>query len=239
MNAEALLQVDGLSAGYGDIQVLWDVSLRVNAGEIVCLVGANGAGKTTLLRALTGVVRPQGRIAFGGRPIAGRGTAAIARLGIAHVPEGRQLFPAMSTRDHLELGAAFVPGAWERRTETLEDVFALFPRLAERQHQLAGTLSGGEQQMLALGRALMARPVLLMVDEPSLGLAPVLVQSLFAALRRINERGVTVLLVEQNVRQTLRMAHRGYVLENGRIVLEGSGRELLRNEHVKVAYLGL
>jgi branched-chain amino acid transport system ATP-binding protein len=211
----------------------------VREGEIVCLVGANGAGKTTLLRALTAVVRSRGRIRFQGRPLAGRPTAAIARLGIAHVPEGRQLFPAMSVLDHLELGAAFVPGAWERRRETLDEVFALFPRLSERLHQLAGTMSGGEQQMLAVGRALMTRPVLLMVDEPSLGLAPVLVQTLFTALRQINRRGVTVLLVEQNVRQTLLMADRGYVLENGRIVLEGSGPELLRNEHVKVAYLGL
>jgi len=234
-----LLEVETLSAGYGDIQVLWDVGLQVREGEIVCLVGANGAGKTTLLRALTGVVRTRGRITFQGRPLAGRPTAAIARLGIAHVPEGRQLFPAMSVLDHLELGSAFVPGAWERRRETMEEVFVLFPRLGERLQQLAGTMSGGEQQMLAVGRALMTRPVLLMVDEPSLGLAPVLVQTLFAALRQINRRGVTVLLVEQNVRQTLLMADRGYVLENGRIVLTGSGPELLGNEHVKVAYLGL
>ncbi len=234
-----MLDVRGLSAGYGGIQVLWDVGLQVREGEIVCLVGANGAGKTTLLRALTGVVPTTGHILFQGRPLAGQPTAAIARLGIAHVPEGRQLFPAMAVLDHLELGAAFIPGAWEHRTETIEEVFALFPRLKERRHQLAGTMSGGEQQMLALARALMARPVLLLVDEPSLGLAPVLVQTLFAALREINARGVTILLVEQNVRQTLLMAHRGYVLENGRIVLEGSGPELLRNEHVKVAYLGL
>jgi branched-chain amino acid transport system ATP-binding protein len=160
-------------------------------------------------------------------------------MGIAHVPEGRQLFPAMSVRDHLELGAAFVPGAWERREKTTEEIFTLFPRLHERQHQLAGTMSGGEQQMLAVARALMARPKLLLVDEPSLGLAPVLAQTLFRTLQEINRHGLTVLLVEQNVRQTLQMAHRGYVIENGRIVLEGTGSELLANEHVKVAYLGL
>lgn len=234
-----LLQVAGLTAGYGRIQVLWDIRFHVGAGEIVCLVGANGAGKTTLLRAITGVVRPTGQIAFEGQPIAGRSTAAIARMGIAHVPEGRHLFPAMSVRDNLELGAAFVQEAWERREETLAELFALFPRLQERQRQLAGTMSGGEQQMLAVARALMARPKMLLVDEPSLGLAPVMVQTLFGALVAINRRGMTVLLVEQNVRQTLSMARRGYVLENGRIVLEGPGRDLLENAHVKVAYLGL
>lgn len=235
----ALLHLGGIHAGYGRIQVLWDVRLRVNPGEIVCLVGANGAGKTTLLRAITGVLPPRGEVAFEGRLITGRPTAAIARMGIAHVPEGRQLFPAMSVRDHLELGAAFVPGAWERREKTTEEIFTLFPRLHERQHQLAGTMSGGEQQMLAVARALMARPKLLLVDEPSLGLAPVLVQTLFRTLQEINRHGLTVLLVEQNVRQTLQMAHRGYVIENGRIVLEGTGSALLANEHVKVAYLGL
>jgi branched-chain amino acid transport system ATP-binding protein len=234
-----LLQVAGLTAGYGRIQVLWDIRFHVGAGEIVCLVGANGAGKTTLLRAITGVVRPTGQIAFEGRLIAGRSTAAIARMGIAHVPEGRHLFPAMSVRDNLELGAAFVQEAWERREETLAELFALFPRLQERQRQLAGTMSGGEQQMLAVARALMARPKMLLVDEPSLGLAPVMVQTLFSALVAINRRGMTVLLVEQNVRQTLSMARRGYVLENGRIVLAGPGRDLLENAHVKVAYLGL
>lgn len=234
-----LLSVEGLRAGYGRVQVLWDVGFRVQRGEIACLVGANGAGKTTLLRALTGVVRPAGTVRFEGRPIAGMSTAAIARLGIAHVPEGRHLFPAMPVIEHLELGAAFAPGAWEHRAETTASVFTLFPRLQERRRQLAGTMSGGEQQMLAVARALMARPKMLLVDEPSLGLAPVLVQALFAALREINRLGVTILLVEQNVRQTLQMAHRGYVLENGRITLTGTGEELLSNEHVKVAYLGL
>ncbi len=236
---DALLTVESLRAGYGRIQVLWDVGFHVNRGEIACLVGANGAGKTTLLRAVTGVVRPAGAVQFDGRSIAGLSTASVARLGIAHVPEGRHLFPAMTVLEHLELGAAFVPGAWARLKETMESVFALFPRLRERQRQLAGTMSGGEQQMLAVGRALMARPKMLLVDEPSLGLAPVLVQALFGALREINRAGMTVLLVEQNVRQTLQMAHRGYVLENGRITLAGTGTDLLSNEHVRVAYLGL
>jgi branched-chain amino acid transport system ATP-binding protein len=234
-----LLKVERLQAGYGPVQVLWDVHLRVDRGEIVCLVGANGAGKTTLLRALTGVLRPAGTVVFDGWEMGGRGAAAIARSGISHVPEGRQLFPLMPVRDHLELGAAFIPGAWDHRAETLQQVYALFPRLRERERQAAGTMSGGEQQMLAIGRALMARPKMLLVDEPSLGLAPVLVQAVFAALQEINRAGVTILLVEQNVRQTLHMAHRGYVLENGRIVLEGSGRELLGNQHVRTAYLGL
>ena len=234
-----LLRVERLRAGYGRVQVLWDVDLHVDRGEIVCLVGANGAGKTTLLRAITGVIPPRGAVAFEGSGIGARGTAAIARLGIAHVPEGRQLFPGMTVREHLELGAAFVPGAWEHRGETLERVYTLFPRLRERERQAAGTMSGGEQQMLAVARSLMARPKMLLVDEPSLGLAPVLVQAVFAALREINRQGVTILLVEQNVRQTLLMAQRGYVLENGRIVLEGPGPALLANDHVKAAYLGL
>ena len=234
-----LLRVERLRAGYGRVQVLWDVDLHVDRGEIVCLVGANGAGKTTLLRAITGVIPPRGAVAFEGSRIDARGTAAIARLGIAHIPEGRQLFPGMTVREHLELGAAFVPGAWEHRGETLERVYTLFPRLRERERQAAGTMSGGEQQMLAVARSLMARPKMLLVDEPSLGLAPVLVQAVFAALREINRQGVTILLVEQNVRQTLLMAQRGYVLENGRIVLEGPGPALLANDHVKAAYLGL
>lgn len=237
--AGVLLRVEGLNAGYGRVQVLWDLGFHVERGEIVCLVGANGAGKTTLLRAISGLIRPTGRVVFGDRLIAGRSPAAIARLGIAHVPEGRHLFPAMAVLEHLELGAAFAPGAWERRDETLTAVFELFPRLRERQRQAAGTMSGGEQQMLAIARALMARPTMLLVDEPSLGLAPVLMAAVFDALQQINRAGTTIVLVEQNVRQTLAMAHRGYVLENGRIVLEGTGRDLLKNDHVRHAYLGL
>src|SRR3989304_3344777 len=233
-----LLRVERLRAGYGRVQVLWDVDLHVDRGEIVCLGGATGAGKPSLLRALTGVAPPRGAVAFEGSRIDARGTAAIARLGIAHVPEGRQLFPGMTVREHLELGAAFVPGAWDHRTETLERVYTLFPRLRERERQAAGTMSGGEQQMLAVARSLMARPKMLLVDEPSLGLAPVLVQAVFAALREINRQGVTILLVEQNVRQTLLMVQRGYVLENGRIVLEGPGPALLANDHGKAGHLG-
>ncbi len=235
----AVLRVGGLNAGYGRVRVLWDVSFHVDPGEIVCLVGANGAGKTTLLRAVSGLLRPSGQIVFHNRMIGGRDPAAIARMGIAHVPEGRHLFPAMSVLEHLDLGAAFVPGAWERRADTMAGVFDLFPRLRERQRQVAGTMSGGEQQMVAIARAMMSRPKMLLVDEPSMGLAPVLVQAVFDALRTINRQGVTILLVEQNVRQTLLMAQRGYVLENGRIVIEGTGAELLNNEHVKAAYLGL
>ncbi|MGH2372409.1 MAG: ABC transporter ATP-binding protein [Candidatus Methylomirabilaceae bacterium] len=234
-----MLRVEGLGAAYGRVQVLWDVSFHVDAGEIVCLVGANGAGKTTLLRAVSGLLRPTGQIVFNNRTLGRRDAAVIARMGIAHVPEGRHLFPAMSVLEHLDLGAAFVPGAWERRTDTMAAVFELFPRLRERRRQVAGTMSGGEQQMLAIARALMARPKMLLVDEPSMGLAPVLVHAVFDALRVINRQGVTILLVEQNVRQTLLMAQRGYVLENGRIVLEGTGAELLNNAHVKTAYLGL
>jgi len=239
MPDRALLRVEGLNAGYGPVQVLWDLGFHVDRGEIVCLVGANGAGKTTLLRAISGLVRTAGRVIFGDRLIVGRSPAAIARMGIAHVPEGRHLFPAMPVLEHLELGAAFVPGAWERRDETMRAVFDLFPRLRERQRQAAGTMSGGEQQMLAIARALMARPTMLLVDEPSLGLAPVLMAAVFDALRQINRAGATIVLVEQNVRQTLAMAHRGYVLENGRIVLEGTGPDLLKNDHVRHAYLGL
>ncbi|MGQ0550497.1 MAG: ABC transporter ATP-binding protein [Armatimonadota bacterium] len=235
----AVLRVEGLGAAYGRIQVLWDVSFHVDPSEIVCLIGANGAGKTTLLRAVSGLLRPTGQVVFNNRTLAGRDAAVIARMGIAHVPEGRHLFPAMSVLEHLDLGAAFVPGAWDRRADTMAGVFDLFPRLRERQRQVAGTMSGGEQQMLAIARALMARPKMLLVDEPSMGLAPVLVHAVFDALRAINRQGVTILLVEQNVRQTLLMASRGYVLENGRIVLQGSGSDLLNNAHVKAAYLGL
>src|SRR3970282_944750 len=223
-----LLRVERLRAGYGRVQVLWDVDLHVDRGEIVCLVGANGAGKTTLLPPITGVIPPRGAVAFEGSRIDARGTAAIARLGIAHVPEGRQLFPGMTVREHLELGAAFVPGAWDHRTETLERVYTLFPRLRARERQAAGTMSGGEW-----ARPWMGRHKAVLVAEPSLGLAPVLVQAVFAALREINRQGVTILLVEQNVRQTLLMAQRGYVLEDGRIVLEGPGPALLANDHVK------
>ncbi len=234
-----LLDISGIDVAYGEVRVLWDVSLGVEAGGIVSLVGANAAGKTTLLRTISGIVRPRrGEIRFDGRPIHTLSPAEIVRLGIGHVPEGRHVFPEMTVRDNLELGAAFVPGAWERRAASLDWVCALFPRLRERLTQKAGTMSGGEQQMLAVGRALMGRPRLLLVDEPSAGLSPLLTQTVLRTLREVNREGVTVLLVEQNVVQSLKLAGRGYVLEYGRIVLGGPARDLLGNPHVRAAYLG-
>ena len=212
-----LLRVDGIEVGYGDLTAVSEVSLEVREGEAVALIGANGAGKTTTLRAVSGLLPlRRGRIEFQGRRLDGLGPAEIVARGIAHVPEGRQLFPTMTVRENLELGAR-TRAARAGRAEMLERVFELFPRLRERRGQLAGTLSGGEQQMCAIGRGLMARPRLLMLDEPSLGLAPVLVKAIFEDLGRINGNGITVLLVEQNVLRALHLAHRGYVLENGRI----------------------
>ena len=234
----ALLRLDGVHAGYGDLTAVRDVTLAVEAGEIVALVGSNGAGKTTTLRAISGLVPlRRGAVALEGRSIGGLGSAAIAAAGIAHVPEGRQLFPSMTVLENLELGAR-TPESRARRAETLGRVYELFPRLAERRDQAAGTLSGGEQQMAAIGRALMARPRLLMLDEPSLGLAPVVVASIFADLAAINRAGVTVLLVEQNVLRALRLSHRAYVLENGGITLAGASADLLADERVRRAYLG-
>ncbi len=235
----ALLEVRGLSAGYGRVPVLQDVSLEVGEGEVVALVGANAAGKTTLLRALSGILRPSGgSVKLQGHDIGGHGSDEIARAGVAHVPEGRQLFPEMSVLENLELGAMATRDAWQRRALTLDRVVALFPRVGERMQQAAGTMSGGEQQQVAIGRALMACPRLLLVDEPSAGLAPVLVQAVFRALKEINQQGVTVLLVEQNVPLSLRLARRGYVIELGRIALEGQSEALLANPHVRAAYLG-
>jgi branched-chain amino acid transport system ATP-binding protein len=234
-----LLRVDGIEVGYGDLTAVRDVSLEVREGEAVALIGANGAGKTTTLRAVSGLLPLRhGRIEFEGRRLDGLGPAEIAARGVAHVPEGRQLFPTMTVRENLELGAR-TRAARAARGETLERVFALFPRLRERAAQLAGTLSGGEQQMCAIGRGLMSRPRLLMLDEPSLGLAPVLVKAIFEDLGRINGQGLTVLLVEQNVLRSLHLAHRGYVLENGRVTLSGPRSDLLASGHIKQAYLGL
>jgi branched-chain amino acid transport system ATP-binding protein len=214
------------------------VSLEVRPGEIVALIGANGAGKTTTLRAISGLLPlRQGRVELDGRPIGGLGSAAIVAAGVAHVPEGRQLFPTMTVQENLELGARTAE-ARARRAETLARVFELFPRLSERGRQLAGTLSGGEQQMVAIGRALLARPRLLMLDEPSLGLAPVVVGAIFANLAAINRDGLTILLVEQNVLRALRLSHRAYVLENGTITLSGPSATLLADERIKQAYLG-
>ena len=234
-----LLRVEGIEVGYGDLTAVSDVSLEVREGEAVALIGANGAGKTTTLRAVSGLLPlRRGRIEFQGQRLDGLGPAEIVARGIAHVPEGRQLFPTMTVRENLELGARS-RAARAGRAEMLERVFELFPRLRERREQLAGTLSGGEQQMCAIGRGLMARPRLLMLDEPSLGLAPVLVKAIFEDLGRINGQGITVLLVEQNVLRSLHLAHRGYVLENGRMTLSGPRDELLASGHIKQAYLGL
>ncbi|HME97363.1 MAG TPA: ABC transporter ATP-binding protein [Methylomirabilota bacterium] len=234
-----LLRVDGIEVGYGDMTAVRDVSLEVREGETVALIGANGAGKTTTLRAVSGLLPlRRGRIEFEGQRLDGRSSAQIVARGVAHVPEGRQLFPTMTVRENLELGAR-TPEARGRVADSLAEVFDLFPRLRERTAQLAGTLSGGEQQMCAIGRGLMARPRLLMLDEPSLGLAPVMVKAIFEDLARINGRGITILLVEQNVLRSLRLAHRGYVLENGRMTLSGPRDELLASGHIKQAYLGL
>ncbi len=237
--AASLLRVDDLRVAYGKIQALWGVSFEVRQGEVVALVGANGAGKSTTLKALSGLLRPSGGAAALGERRLDRCTPGeVVALGLVHVPEGRKLFPQMTVFDNLLLGS-YAAAARARRRERLDEVFATFPRLLERRRQLAGTLSGGEQQMLAIGRGLMAGPRLLMLDEPSLGLAPILVEEMFEVVRQINRRGVTVLLVEQNTEHALQLAHRGYVLESGRVVLEGSGAELLANQRVREAYLGL
>ncbi len=235
-----MLTLEQIDVYYGNIQALWKVSLGVEEGEIITIVGSNGAGKSTILRSITGLIKPhRGSITFDSRRIDALSPDEIVRLGISMVPEGRELFPRMTVRENLELGAAYIDRAYVQTTESLDWVFTLFPVLRERSKQQAGTLSGGEQQMLAIGRALMSRPKILMLDEPSLGLAPLLVAGVFRTVQQINREGVTVLLVEQNVRQSLSLAHRAYVLENGRIVMEGEGRELIADKHVKEAYLGL
>jgi branched-chain amino acid transport system ATP-binding protein len=234
----ALLRLEGIEAGYGDMTAVRGVSLEVRAGEIVALIGSNGAGKTTTLRAISGLVPlRRGAVELDGRRLQEVTPARIVAGGVAHVPEGRQLFPSMTVEENLTLGARTAESR-RLRAETLERVVMLFPRLAERRRQLAGTLSGGEQQMAAIGRALMARPRLLMLDEPSLGLAPVVVASIFEDLVRINRDGVTILLVEQNVPRALRLSHRAYVLENGTIALEGPSARLLADEGIKRAYFG-
>ena len=234
------LELENLQAGYGKVQVLWGVSLRVDEGEFVAVVGANGAGKTTALRTVSSLIPASGgQVRLFGRDVTNRPAAGIVRLGLGHVPEGRQLFGLMSVAENLDLGATTREDAWKARETTRREVYALFPRLAERSTQLAGTLSGGEQQMVAVGRALMALPRVLLVDEPSLGLSPLLTQTLFRALRDVNRLGVSVLLVEQNVRQSLRLADRAYVLEDGRVTLEGSGSALLADPTVQAAYLAL
>ena len=234
-----MLKVNHIDASYKELQVLWDVSFEVHEGELVVLLGSNGAGKTTTLNAISGLLpKDNGSIDFMGQDITRIPGYKVAGYGIIHVPEGRRLFPEMTVMENLEMGSLF-PEAKGKRKETLRRVFDLFPILEEKKNQEAGKLSGGQQQMVAIGRGLMALPKLLILDEPSLGLAPVLVQQIFDFVKEINNQGVTVLLVEQNVGQTLKLCHRAYVLENGRITLEGSGQQLLKNEHVKEAYLGI
>jgi branched-chain amino acid transport system ATP-binding protein len=234
-----LLEIRDLNSGYGHLQVLWDVSLEISEGEFVALLGPNGAGKTTLLRTITGIVQPwAGEIEFIGRRIGGLPTPQITKAGISFITEDLNLFGGMSVRENLVLGAY---AGWDRKRvrKSLDYVLDLFPVLGERKNQLAGTLSGGERKMLAVGRGLMSDPRLLLVDEPSLGLAPMLVLAVFQALRELKGKGVTILLVEQNVNMSLQIAGRAYILEQGRVVLEGESADLLENEHVKEAYLGL
>lgn len=234
-----MLTISDLDLCYGDAQALDGVSIAVGEGEVTAIVGANGAGKTSLIRSIAGILRPsRGSIRFRGREIAGLPSHVVCNLGIGQVAEGRQIFPTLSVRENLEMGAV-IPRARAGADDTFRRVLAMFPRLEERLGQAAGTLSGGEQQMLAIGRCLMGRPDLIMFDEPSLGLAPALVQELFRIIRSLADEGMTIILVEQNVAASLKLAARAYVLENGRVVLSGTGTELLADPAVKQAYLGL
>jgi branched-chain amino acid transport system ATP-binding protein len=234
-----MLKVTGLQTFYGDLQALHGVALEVQEGEIVSVIGGNGAGKTTTLMTVSGVLRPRaGVIEFEGRRIDRLKPMEIVEAGLVHVPEGRQLFPSMTVEENLLMGAC-AERARAARAKSLDRVFTLFPKLRERRRQLAGTLSGGEQQMVAIGRGLMSRPRLLMLDEPSLGLSPMLVTAIFDIIREINRGGATILLVEQNIFRSLELSQRGYILENGRIVAEGPSQQLLRDPQVRTAYLGL
>ena len=233
-----LLDVQDTHTYYGNIRALRGISLKVDRGEVVCMIGSNGAGKTTTLKTIIGTLRPrQGQITLGGERIDGLSSDRIVRRGVAQAPEGRRIFPRMTVLENLELGA-FARDDHEDIREDMERVFTLFPRLKERLRQKGGTLSGGEQQMLAIGRALMARPKLLLLDEPSMGLSPILVDAIFRTIRDINQQGTTILLVEQNARMALRVAHRGYVIQTGRIILHDTARDLLQSDVVRKSYLG-
>jgi branched-chain amino acid transport system ATP-binding protein len=234
-----MLEVKNISAGYGNIQILWDVSLKVNQGEIVALIGPNGAGKTTLVNSITGLLRiTSGEIIFLDKRIDKLAPHIITELGVSHIPEGRKLFSEMSVKENLEMGA-YAKNAWKSKKETLQRVYEMFPKLKERERQLARTFSGGEQQMLAMGRGLMSIPKLCIIDEPSNGLAPMVVLEVFQIIQSLRKQGITILLIEQNVRATLEIADRAYVLESGRIVMEGDCATCLASEHIKKAYLGL
>ena len=235
-----ILEVENINVFYEDVQVLWDLSFSVGEGEIVALVGSNGAGKTTTLKTISGIIHPKkGKIKFNGEEIQDLPPHLIARRGLSLVPEGRELFSEMTVLDNLLLGSMYIPEASKKTADLLKRVFSLFPRLEERKNQIAGNLSGGEQQMLAIARGLMSEPRLLMLDEPSLGLAPKLVSELFKTIIDIKNSGVTILLVEQNAYKSLEIADRAYVIETGKITLTGVGKELLKNDYVRKAYLGL
>lgn len=233
-----MLEVKNIDVYYGNIQALKDVSVTVNEGEIVSLIGANGAGKSTLLKTLSGLLKPKsGAITFLGNSIAGKAAQGIVKSGISHVPEGRRVFANLTVEENLELGA-FLRKDKKAIAEDMKKVYDTFPRLLERRKQMSGTLSGGEQQMLAMGRAIMAKPKLLLLDEPSMGLAPLMVKTIFEVIKDINVQGTTVLLVEQNAHMALSIAHRGYVIETGKVVLSGSAQELQSSEEIRKAYLG-
>ncbi|WP_319777203.1 ABC transporter ATP-binding protein [Maridesulfovibrio sp.] len=235
----SLLKIDNLDVSYGDVQVIFDLSLHVKEGEVVSIIGGNGAGKSTLLRTISGLLAPsEGQINFDSADIQGCAPENIVDTGLIHVPEGRKLFSLMSVYDNLIVGA-YCERAKDHIEESLQTVYEMFPRLEERKDQLAMTLSGGEQQMVAIGRGIMARPRLMMLDEPSLGLAPILIKEIFANVREIADQGTTVLLVEQDVQHSLSLSDRGYVLEHGRVAMEGSAQDLLDNPHIKTAYLGI
>jgi branched-chain amino acid transport system ATP-binding protein len=234
-----MLEVSNINTFYGNIQALWDVSLEIKEAELVALVGANGAGKTTLLNTISGLLPPaSGQVEFLGKRIDRLQSHTIVELGMSHIPEGRKLFPEMSVRENLEMGA-YTKRVWKQKQETLEEVYQLFPILKSRKGQLARTLSGGEQQMVAMGRGLMSKPKLCIIDEPSSGLAPLVVDEIFQTIQGLRGQGISIFLIEHNVQQTLEIADRAYVLENGRIVLSGESKELLQEEMIRKAYLGL